>query len=105
MSKTTRLGGEYDMASFCPGATASRVRRIRIDGEDGPNNHMLIITLALALVALAVASRDTSLRSLNAKRHQAVERWELSARGAGTNARRAPTVKNITFSNPKASRE
>ncbi len=93
MSKTTRLGGEYDMASFCPGA------------EDGPNNHMLIITLALALVALAVASRDTSLRSLNAKRHQAVERWELSARGAGTNARRAPTVKNITFSNPKASRE
>jgi hypothetical protein len=50
--------------------------------------------------------------SLNAKRLEGVKRWEPSARGpsAEGEARRAmdtaapPRVKNITFSNPKASR-
>ena len=66
----------------------------------------------LFLGPVAVAARDTSVESLNAKRLEAVKRWELSARGrnGGGNARRAaltlapPRVKNITFSNPKASR-
>jgi carboxypeptidase D len=83
---------------------------------------MTRLSRALALVGLlcgtlfsgpvAVAARDTSVKSLHAKRLEAVKRWELSARGrdSGGNARRAtgpapPRVKNITFSNPKASGE
>ncbi|KAI0254191.1 alpha/beta-hydrolase [Lactifluus subvellereus] len=79
---------------------------------------MTRLSRALALLALlcgtlfsgpvSVAARDTSVESLNAKRLEAVKRWELSARGrnGGGNARRTPAppkVKNITFSNPKAS--
>jgi len=83
------------------------------------------LTFALALVGLLcgtlssgpashgvlVAARDTSPEYLNAKRLEAVERWRRSARDqtGASNARRAtdtstpPRVKNITFSNPKAS--
>ncbi|KAI0254184.1 Alpha/Beta hydrolase protein [Lactifluus subvellereus] len=79
---------------------------------------MTRLSRALALLALlcgtlfsgpvSVAARDILVESLNAKRLEAVKRWELSARGrnGGGNARRAPAppkVKNITFSNPKAS--
>ncbi|KAH9963269.1 Alpha/Beta hydrolase protein [Russula dissimulans] len=56
------------------------------------------------------AARDTSPEFLKAKRLEAVKRWELSARGGSGGTRRAtddtvtlPGVKNITFSNPKAS--
>jgi hypothetical protein len=85
------------------------------------------LAFALALVSLLcgtlssgpashgvlVAARDTSPEYLNAKRLEAVERWRRSARdqSGASNARRAtdtsapPRVKNITFSNPKASRE
>ena len=59
----------------------------------------------------AVAARDTSLRSLNAKRLEVAKHWELSARGRNGDAARRPAdtstasrVKNITFSNPRASR-
>ncbi len=82
---------------------------------------MARLTRTLALVGLLyaalfaaepVAARDTSVGYLNTKRHEAVKRWELSARGPNSagNARRStdtpapPRVKNITFSNPKASR-
>lgn len=59
-----------------------------------------------------VAARDTSSswRSLNAKRLEVAKRWELSERGRNGDARRSADtsahsrVKNITFSNPKASR-
>jgi hypothetical protein len=57
-----------------------------------------------------VAARGTSLRSLNAKRLEIVKHRELSdhGRSGAGNARRATDtspsrVKNITFSNPKAS--
>jgi carboxypeptidase D len=81
------------------------------------------LSYALALVGLlcaallsgpvAVVARDTSVKSFHAKRLEAIKRWELSARGHDSegNARRAtdkpapPRVKNITFSNPKASSE
>ncbi len=82
---------------------------------------MIRLTRTLALVGLLyvalfaaepVAARDTSVGFLNKKRHEAIKRWGLSARGPNSagNARRAtdtpapPRVKNITFSNPKASR-
>ncbi|KAI0301888.1 Alpha/Beta hydrolase protein [Multifurca ochricompacta] len=81
---------------------------------------MARLSCALALLSLLcgtllsgpVAARDTSVASLNARRLEAVKRWELSARDSNVqgNARRdmaalaLPKVKNITFSNPKASR-
>jgi hypothetical protein len=79
---------------------------------------MTRLSYALALFSLLsgmllggpVAARDTSVRSLNAKRLEAAKHWGLSARGQNGGARRAadtsspPRVKNITFSNPKASR-
>jgi hypothetical protein len=74
---------------------------------------------ALALVSLLcglllsepVAARDISLRSFNAKRHEAVKRWDPSTRRqnrAGdtrrdTDGPAPPRVKNITFTNPEAS--
>ena len=80
---------------------------------------MIRLGHALALVSLfcgtlvsePVSARSTSLRSLGAKRLEAVRRWEASAhsRNDAGNARRATDtsapagVKNITFSNPKAS--
>ena len=77
---------------------------------------MTRLTHALALVGLLcgfllsapVAARDTSPRFLHDKRLEAQKRWE-SSRNSATNARRAtdgsapPRVKNITFTNPKAS--
>jgi carboxypeptidase D len=59
-----------------------------------------------------VAARDTSWRSLNAKRLEVAKHWEASARNrnGASDARRAADksapsrVKNITFSNSKASR-
>jgi carboxypeptidase D len=64
------------------------------------------------LVSKPVAARDTSRRSSNAKRRDAAKRWEEAVHGNDArNARRATDtsapagVKNITFSNPKASRE
>ena len=79
-----------------------------------------MIRLSYALVSFSllfgmhswgpVAARDTSLRSLNAKRLEVAKRWDLSGRGRNGDALRsadtsAPSrVKNITFSNPKASR-
>jgi hypothetical protein len=77
---------------------------------------MIRLGKALTLVSLLlcatvpVVAWYPSPRSLNAKRVEAVKRWETSARrAAGGNARRAAEtstssrVKNITFSNPKAS--
>ena len=82
---------------------------------------MTRLSSALALLALfcgtlfsgpvAVSARLTSVGSLNAKRLEALKHWELPARGRNGhgNTRLArdtpsPSVKNITFSNPKASR-
>ena len=81
---------------------------------------MIRLSHALALLSLLcgslfwgpVAARDTSLMHLNAKRLEAAKRWESSARGrnGASDARRRAadtsgpsSVKNITFSNPKAS--
>ena len=79
---------------------------------------MARLARALALVGLLcgilflgpVAARDTSPRSLNAKRDEVVKRWQHSSHGRhrGRHGRRhgataPPTVKNITFTNPKAS--
>ena len=64
------------------------------------------------LVLGPVAARDISPRSLNAKRLEAVKRWESVARGRGrgaSNTRRGTDnpalsrAKNITFTNPEAS--
>jgi hypothetical protein len=70
-------------------------------------------TLFLA-PATGAAARDTSMKSLNARRLQAMHRWEPSARGqtgednvrrsAGGQTRSGTKVKNVTFSNPKAAR-
>jgi carboxypeptidase D len=65
-------------------------------------------TLFVGTVARII---DPSLRSLNAKRLEPAKRWEYSARGrngAGDPRRAADIsppsrVKNITFTNPKAS--
>ena len=79
---------------------------------------MTRLSHALALYSLLsgmlfwvpVAARDTSVKSLNAKRLEAAKHQGLSARGRNGSVRRAadtsspPRVKNITFSNPKASR-
>jgi len=59
-----------------------------------------------------VVARDTSSKSLSARRLEAMHRWESSARDriGEDNVRRAidapasPRVKNISFSNPKAAR-
>lgn len=59
-----------------------------------------------------VVARDTSSKSLSARRLEAVHRWELSARDRtgedkarrATDAPAPPRVKNITFSNAKATR-
>ena len=75
---------------------------------------------ALTLVSLlcatifsgpVAAEYPPSLRSLSEKRLEAMKRLETSARRAGTGDARRDTetsttsrVKNITFSNPKASR-
>ena len=81
---------------------------------------MARLSRALALLGLlggtlfvetAARTADPSLRSLNVKRLEAVKRWEYSARGrngAGeprraTDASPPSRVKNITFTNPKAS--
>ena len=91
---------------------------------------MARLSRALALLTLlggtffvgaALAARrpnDPSLRSLNAMRLEAVKRWDYSARGrngAGDPRRSSGStvidtsppskVKNITFTNPKASGE
>ena len=64
------------------------------------------LLLAALFVAAPVAARDTSASILNKRRHEAAKRWEssweLSARGSNSTV--SPGVKNITFSNPKASR-
>src|SRR5712671_2692266 len=80
---------------------------------------MTCLSHSLALLSLfcgtllwqLAAARDTSPAFLKAKHLEAVKRWELSARGRSDGTRRAtddtvtlPGVKNITFSNPKASR-
>ncbi len=72
----------------------------------------LVGLLCGVLFAEPVAARVTSQKFPDVKRLEAGKRWELSARGpnARGEARRAtntaapPRVKNITFSNPKASR-
>jgi len=70
----------------------------------------LVSLLCATIYSGPVVAGHPSLSSLSAKRLEAVKLRETSARRAGTgNARRAtetPTasaVKNITFSNPKAS--
>jgi carboxypeptidase D len=62
------------------------------------------LLLAAFFVAepLAVAARVNSARSLSKKRQEAVKRWELPARAPSSTA--PSGVKNITFSNFKASR-
>jgi len=72
---------------------------------------LLGLFCATLFIGTEAARRGTSLRSLNAKRLEASKRWEVSARGrTGVgDARRATDtsppsrVKNITFTNPKAS--
>jgi hypothetical protein len=84
---------------------------------------MARLSRALALLSLlggtlfvgtAARTVGPSLRSLNAKRLEAAKRWEHSARGRNGAARGGDTsratdtspasrVKNITFTNPKAS--
>jgi hypothetical protein len=81
---------------------------------------MARLSRALALLSLLggtlfvdTAARviDLSLRSLNAKRLEAAKRWEYSARGRdgsgdlrrATDTSAPSRVKNITFTNPKAS--
>jgi carboxypeptidase D len=80
---------------------------------------MTRLTPAFALVSLLcgllfwgpVAARDTSPRFLNAKRLEAVKRWEPAARGRNrvrgtrhdTDGTTPLRVKNITFTNPEAS--
>jgi hypothetical protein len=62
---------------------------------------LVVLLFAALFVAKPGAARDNSARHLNRRRHEAAKRWELSARAPNT----APEgVKNITFSNPKASR-
>jgi carboxypeptidase D len=70
----------------------------------------LLSLLSTTVFSGPVVARHPVLRSLSAKHLEAVERVETSARQAGAdNARRATEtstpsgVKNITFSNPKAS--
>jgi hypothetical protein len=70
----------------------------------------LVSLLCATIFSGPVVARHPPLRSLSAKHLEAVKLRETSARRAGAgNARRAtetPTpsgVKNITFSNPKAS--
>ena len=81
----------------------------------------LILTTAFALRLVSflcgllflgpVETRDTSPQFLNAKRLEAVKRWEPTARGRnrvsgsrrGTDGPAHPEVKNITFTNPDAS--
>jgi hypothetical protein len=72
---------------------------------------------ALALVSLSllceklflgpVAARHITPRSWNAKRHEAVKRWEALGRRANFTRRgtdgATPSVKNITFANSEAS--
>ena len=61
----------------------------------------ILTTLAVGLlyVALSAVARDTSAGAQNRKRHEAVKRWQLSARAPLP----SPRVQNITFSNPIAS--
>ncbi|KAI0269342.1 Alpha/Beta hydrolase protein [Gloeopeniophorella convolvens] len=63
--------------------------------------------LYAALIADPAAARTGSAATLNARRHEAVKRWELAARAGNTrrdeDAAAPPKVKNITFTNPKAS--
>ena len=61
--------------------------------------------IGLLLVALPVPARDTSVQALNEKRHEAVKRW-LSPRVPRRKKILGPStgVRNITFSNPNASR-
>jgi len=71
----------------------------------------LLSLLGTLFVGTAARTVDPSLRFLNAKRLEAAKRWEDSARGrnGAANPRRATDtsppsrVKNITFTNPKAS--
>jgi carboxypeptidase D len=72
---------------------------------------LLILLGGTLFVGTAARTFDPSLRSLNAKRLEAAKRWEHSARGrnGAGDFRRATDisppsrVKNITFTNPKAS--
>lgn len=64
---------------------------------------LVVLLFTTFLVAEPGAARDNSARHLNdRRRHEAVKRWELSARAPNGTA--PAGVKNITFSNPKASR-
>jgi hypothetical protein len=64
----------------------------------------LVSLLCATIFSGSVVAWHPSLRSLSAKRLEAVKLRETSARRAGAgNARRATRAKNITFSNPKAS--
>jgi len=64
---------------------------------------LAIFALALALCAL-VGARDTSPHAINTKRQEAANRAREAVRGRAVERRsEAATVKNITFTNPKAS--
>lgn len=62
---------------------------------------LVVLLFAALFVAEPGAASDKSARHLNRRRHEAVKRWELSARAPNGTA--PAGVKNITFSNPKAS--
>ncbi|KAF8264855.1 alpha/beta-hydrolase [Lactarius quietus] len=61
------------------------------------------LLFAAFFVAEPAAARVNSARSLNKKRQEAAKRWELPARAPNSTAPSSSGVKNITFSNPKAS--
>ena len=59
-----------------------------------------VVAVGLLYLALTVVARDTPVRDRNKKRHEAVQRWQFSARAPLP----SPRVQNISFSNPIASR-
>ena len=63
---------------------------------------LVVLLFTTFFVAEPGAGRDNSARHLSRRRHEAVKRWEPSARAPNDTA--PAVVKNITFSNPKASR-
>ena len=60
-----------------------------------------LVAVGLLYLALSIVARDTPVGDRNKKRHEVVQRWQLSARAPPPPS---PRVQNISFSNPIASR-
>ena len=67
-------------------------------------SHLTGTLVGLLYVALSVLARDTSVGALNEKRYEAAKRGELSPRVPRRKPILGPGGKNITFTNPIASR-